>query len=158
MNMLKGKIDYSTAYSKMIAARLFLALLLILFIGCAPSQMRKLVFGFSLHDFDTAEKKYTKIIDMKPADCFKQAKDILVKMPASIEKSDSRNNFIVALGFNDFFKSSPSVGDNTTEVGILFKDVSEGKTEMVVISDDYRLGEFVANALFEGLAAKKDNS
>ena len=135
--------------------RLLLMIVLSLLIGCAPAEIRKVVFGTSLHDMEGAEKKYTKIVAAKPTECFIQVLVILKKRKAIIEKSDSKNNFIVAYGFNDFFKSKDNQDVlNTTEVGILFKDASEGKTEMVLVCDDYRLGAFIANEIFNKLESK----
>jgi hypothetical protein len=135
--------------------RIFLMIVLMLVIGCSPAEIRKVVFGTSLHDVNVAEKKYTKIVAAKPSECFIQVLVILKKRKAIIEKSDSKNNFIVAYGFNDFFKSKDNRNVvNTTEVGILFKEASEGKTEIILVCDDYRLGTFIADEIFKKLENK----
>jgi hypothetical protein len=135
---------------------LFLTLLLVLVTGCSSVQMRKIFFGTSLHDFDIAQKKYTKIVAMKPQDCFNRVYDILVKKPVIVSKKNQKNKFLVAYGFKDFFKStmSKAAGLNTTEVGIRFKETTDGKTEMIIISDNSRLAEFVSADLAKQLEAK----
>jgi hypothetical protein len=132
--------------------RLYLMVLVVLTIGCSPLQIRKVIFGTSLHDFDIAQKKYTKIVAIKPQDCFRRVIDILRERQAIIKKRDFKNNFIVAYGFNDFFKSemNPDI-INTTEVGILFKENSPGKTEIILISDDSRLALLVSEEIFNKL-------
>lgn len=128
---------------------------MVLITGCASPQIKKLIFGTSMHDFDIAEKKYTKTVAMEPEDCFKRIYDILKERQATIVKKDAKNNLIVAFGFNDFFKSKLSRdATNTTEVGILLKDTFEGKTEIIVISDNSRLAALVADELFKKIEDK----
>lgn len=138
---------------------LFLLMLIMLIVGCSPLEIRKVIFGPSLHDFDTTEKKYTKTFQMKPEDCFKRVCDVLQARKAVITRSDLKNKFIVACGFNDILKSKlDQTVINTTEVGIIFKEIAEGKTEMTVISDDPRLAEIVADELSSKLNAKQSSS
>lgn len=136
--------------------RLVLIILIMLSVGCsASSGLRKIIFGTSLHDFDTAEKKYTKIFEMKPEDCFKQVHDIFEQKHVIFAKSDFKNKLIAAYGFTDYFKPKSDQADiNTTEVGVLFKEVSEGETEVIVISEDFNLASFIADELFKKLEAK----
>ncbi|MFA5271477.1 MAG: hypothetical protein WC412_03940 [Candidatus Omnitrophota bacterium] len=124
--------------------------------GCSAStELRKIIFGTSLHDFDTAEKKYKKIFEMKPEDCFKRVHDIFAQKHVIFVKSDFKNKLIAAYGFTDYFKPKPDQTEiNTTEVGVLFKEVSEGETEVIVISDDFSLAGFIADELFKKLEAK----
>ncbi|MDD5195703.1 MAG: hypothetical protein PHQ96_08550 [Candidatus Omnitrophica bacterium] len=132
--------------------RLFLMVLIVLIAGCSPHEIKKLILGTSLYDFKVAEKKFTKIVALPTEDCFNRVHDILADKKVIIQKSDFKNKLIVAYGFRDFFK--PKAADaaiSTTEVGILFKEMPEGKTEITIISDNYSLGEFVANDIFSKL-------
>ncbi len=133
---------------------LFLIIFLALAIGCsAPTQFRKIIFGTTLNDFNTAQKKYIKTFAMKPEECFRKVHDIFEKEPGVIiAKSQPKNNFISAYGFSDYFKPKSGHNDiNSTEVGVLFKEISEEKTEVIIISDNYDLAQFVADNLFTKL-------
>jgi hypothetical protein len=130
--------------------RKFIVLMLVFLAGCSSAQYRKEFMGISPGDVTGAPSKYTKVIEMSLAECFDKTRAILNEMRATIIKHDKNNYFIAADQFGTFFHSCV----NTTEVGILFKEVEANKTRAEVASDNPNLAGAVASKLFTELGKR----
>lgn len=130
--------------------RLFVVLALVFLAGCSSAQMRKEFMSMSPSDVTGARNKYTKVLNMSAADCLDKTRAILKGMGTTIVKYDKNNYFIAADQFEVFFQSCI----NTTEVGIVFKELEANKTQVEVASDSPNLAESVALELFTKLENK----
>jgi hypothetical protein len=104
--------------------------------GCA-------IFGSNTRDLCDIEEAHVRTFDKSISDCYKLTTKALSRWGAVIFQR-SVDDYIVAMEFDKVFRSCI----NTTEVGIFFAEMGDGKAGVRVTSLNYNLSQFVAEKLF----------
>jgi len=110
--------------------------------------MRRMMLGLSIQDVTDAPVKESALFDLTPEACYEKILKVLGKLGASNFREEKEKGFITANRFNNAYEFCI----DTTSVGILITPAEGGKTEVVVASENYDLGKFVAKEIFESLA------
>ena len=121
------------------------AIFLIIFvcIGCSPLEISRLL-GVGTKPFRMQGKVYTKIVDEGHLASYDEVARFLVRLRASVYRTNKEKNFIIAINFHTSFKQSTG----STEVAIFFTTIDENKTQIEVSSLNHLLAEFVSTKLF----------
>ena len=117
----------------------------IVFTGCSSlRQFDKKLVGVSEIDLKSKETKQVQIVEKDVAFCWASAIETVSALSARVYAKDRKKLFIIAI---DFSGSFPSYCIDTTPVGIFFKTIGEGKTQVEVASYNLELEKFVAESL-----------
>ncbi|MFH1062893.1 MAG: hypothetical protein V1747_08455 [Candidatus Omnitrophota bacterium] len=120
--------------------------------GCSAMELRQEFLGiYTIGDIANAEKKYTHEFAAGSEAVFEKTLKILEVMQSEIIKKDIKRSLIVAQRFDRSFHSCI----DTTEVCILVNPVNQGHSEVVVVSGNYSLAEFVSEKIFNELTKKR---
>jgi hypothetical protein len=93
--------------------------------------------------------RYIKTFDLPYPACFEKAQAALKGMGGSIRYKSRKKREILAWYFDKVYQRCI----DTTKVGVYFKEITPGRTEVHVACGNYGLARFVADKLFAKLAS-----
>ena len=113
--------------------------------GCGSSVFfKKIIFGSSLSDFNTANTKREQTFSLSAEECYKRSIDFFTKVDAHISTADAAQGFIVAVRFENFFSSCI----DSTEVAVVVTSSKEAGSTVRVMSYNTDLANAVADSLY----------
>jgi hypothetical protein len=117
----------------------------LLFSGCAHvSETAKKVWGSSITHLEAArDSGYKEVFACSPETCFKIAEEALLKRGALVYLKDKDKRYLAAMNFKGYV--------DTTEAGVFFTKLSDGKTLVEVASMSPRLAQEAAGYVFSGM-------
>ncbi|MFH0941148.1 MAG: hypothetical protein V1840_04770 [Candidatus Omnitrophota bacterium] len=128
-------------------ARMFFVLGLagLLLLGCAHlSETAKKVWGSSITHLEAARASgHKEVFAYSPEACFKIAEEALLKRGALVYLKDKDKRYLAAMNFKGYV--------DTTEAGVFFTKLSDGKTLVEVASMSPRLAREAAGYVFSGM-------
>ncbi len=116
-------------------------------VGCNVREAAKGIIGISTKQIEEARKDAAvKTFDYDYASCYKNVKEILSRIGAYTYCDDKNKKFIA------FYVSA----EDTTPVGIFFKEIDASKTQLEVASPSTSAKETIANNVFSALEKRKE--
>lgn len=95
--------------------------------------------------------RYVKIFDLPYSDSFDRAAQAVVEMGGSFRFKSRKRRTILAWYFDKVFVGAI----DTTKVGIYFKEIEPGKTQIDIACGNYELAKFVSDRVFARLETTK---
>ena len=117
--------------------------------GCAHvSETAKKVWGSSISHLEAAKASGQKdVFACSPEACFKIAEEALSKIKVLVYLKDKDKRYLAAMNFKGYV--------DTTEAGVFFTKLSDGKTQVEVASMSPKLAREVAGYVFSGIKQAK---
>ena len=117
----------------------------LLFSGCAHlSEGAKKVWGSSISHLEAARASGQKdVFACSPEACFKIAEEALLKRGALVYLKDKDKSYLAAMNFKGYV--------DTTEAGVFFTKLKNGKTQVEVASMSPKLAQEAAGYVFSGM-------
>jgi len=117
----------------------------LLFSGCAHlSETAKKVWGSSISHLEAARASgHKEEFTCSQEGCFKIAEEALVKRGALVYLKDKNKRYLAAMNFKGYV--------DTTEAGVFFTKLVDGKTLVEVASMSPKLAQEVAGYVFSGM-------
>ncbi|MFH1655744.1 MAG: hypothetical protein ABH954_03950 [Candidatus Omnitrophota bacterium] len=117
--------------------------ILIVFSGCIGN-----IVGTDVRQPKEGQKgRYSQSFNCSFPACYEGVQEILQEMRVLIFYKNQKKRMISAMYFSSIYKNC----NDTTEVGIFFKEIASGKTQIDVICGNYNLAKFASEQIFSQL-------
>lgn len=132
--------------------KLFIIILSVCLIGCAPTEVARLL-GMGTERFRTAGKLYVKEIAKDYDSCYMETMFVLGnKMGGNFYRGRQQQNFVIFTNLGGGFPQATS----STELIVFFTVIAPDKTLVEVSSLNFSLSAHVAGKLFDWLEGRRE--